>query len=264
MALVLVAGTGLLGVLPSIASAAPDGDQPPAATPYRPTVSTPAQLSTPKWLEGEFGGLHLRDSHEDGSQRRTSVPYTFKYAFDEDWGVRVDGEALVRSQDALGFRETGFGDTSLVLKRRFAVDAVSTLGLEGNVVLPTAPSGLGSGSGRADYGLNGIYSGDFGEWHADVNLVVDRLGARDAGTSRYRRLGALALSHPLSERWVAEAEFSGTRQHGVASTSQALAALSYAVRRDIVVDIGAARGLNRASTTWQAFGGVTIVIGRID
>ena len=131
-------------------------------------------------------------------------------------------------------------------------------------MLPTANKGLGSGSGKADYGVNGIYSGDFGEWHADVNLVGTHEGAREAGTSRFRELGAFALSHPLSERWTAEGEVSGTRQHGAPSTSQALAALSYAVRRDIVVDVGAARGLSRASTRWQAFTGVTIVIGRID
>ncbi len=32
----------------------------------------------------------------------------------------------------------------------------------------------------------------------------------------------------------------------------------------MVVDFGAARGLNHASPKWQAFTGVTVVLGRID
>lgn len=235
----------------------------PEATPYRPTVSTPAQLSAPGWLEGEFGGLQTRDDRA-GLDRRTSVPYTFKYAFSEDWGVRVDGEAYVHEHDAQGMRETGFGDTSLVAKRRFAVDPVSTFGLEAGVLIPTGRRGLGTGSGKPDCTVNSIYSSDLGEWHTDVNLVGTRLGAHDAGTSRYQQLGAIAVSHPVYGRLSAAGEVSGTRQHGAASTAQALAALSYAVRRDIVLDIGAAHGLNHASATWHAFSGVTVVIGRVD
>lgn len=246
------------------AHAASTDDARPEATPYRPTVSTPAQLSAPHWLEGEFGGLQTRNGrYDDGLDRRSSVPCSFKYAFSEDWGVRIDGEAVVHTRDAQGNRETSFGDTDVVAKRRFAVDAVSAFGLEAGVSAPTARKGLGSGSGKPDYFANGIYSGDFDEWHTDVNFVGTRLGARDSG-ARYRQQGAVALSHPLLDRWTAAVEVSGTREHGAASTSQLLVAFSYAIRPDIVVDIGTAHGLNRASTTWQAFSGVTVVIGRID
>ncbi len=249
----------------SLRAAPMDDIAPPEATPYRPTISTPAQLSAPEWLEGEFGGLQAGGSRSDGGlDRRSSIPYTLKYAFSDDWGVRIDGEALVHAHDAQGMRETGLGDTAFVLKRRIAVDPVSTLGLEAGVLFPTGRKALESGSGKPDYTVNGIYSSDLGEWHTDVNLVGTRLGARDPGTSRYQQLGAIAVSHPLYGRLSAAAEMSGTRQHGAPSTSQVLAALSYAVRRDIVVDIGAAHGLNHASATWQAFSGVTVVIGRID
>jgi hypothetical protein len=36
------------------------------------------------------------------------------------------------------------------------------------------------------------------------------------------------------------------------------------VRHDVVIDFGGIRGFNHATPTWQAFAGVTVVIGRID
>ena len=49
----------------------------PSATPYRPSVSTPAALSAPGWLEIEAGGLRAGG----GGARRDSLPFTFKLAF---------------------------------------------------------------------------------------------------------------------------------------------------------------------------------------
>ena len=264
MAVRVVAGS-LIALLAASATQAADDVERPDAVPYRPTVSTPATLSAPGWLEGEFGGLLIRDRHaDDGIDRRISVPYTLKYAFTDDWGVRLGGEtfAHVRNQD--GTTDSGFGDTTLVLKRRFAIDQASAFGLELGAAFATAKPVLQVGSGKTDWSVNGIYSVDLGAWHADVNLIDTRLGARVAGQSRSQALGAFAVSRPVSDRWTAEAEMSATRQHGVSSTAQVLAAMSLELRRDLVVDFGAAHGLNRASPTWQAFAGVTVVLGRLD
>ena len=236
----------------------------PAAVPYRPTVSTPAELGAPGWLEGEVGGLLIRNRHvDDGNERRASVPYTLKYAFTDDWGVRIGGESFAHVRNADGTTDSGFGDTALVLKRRFAIDRASAFGLELGAVFPTAKPALQVGSGKTDWSLNGIYSADIGAWHADVNLVNTRLGGRSEGQSRLQMLGAVAVSRPVSDRWTAEAEVSGTRQHGAPGTAQFLAAMSLEVRRDLVVDFGVAHGLNRASPTWQAFAGMTMVLGRL-
>ena len=88
-------------------------------TPYRPTVSTPANLSTPGWLELETG---LQSLGNPDSSRRDSLPYSVKLALTPDWGVRIGGELLVRAPADFGARAAGFGDTSLVIKRRFALD----------------------------------------------------------------------------------------------------------------------------------------------
>ena len=226
----------------------------PAAVPYRPSVSTPAALSAPGWLEIEAGLLH---EHAGGGERRNSLPVTLKLAFTPDWGVRVGADAWVSRKDEAG-RDSGYGDTAVVLKRRFAVDESQAFGLEAGAVLPSARRGLGSGSGKADYGLNAIYSADFGgAWHTDLNLAGTRLGAIDAGAGRTQWLGAASLSRALGERWGVVGEISGTRQRGAENSSQLLMAASYNVSKRLVLDAGAARSLRSGAPQWQAFTGFT-------
>src|SRR5438105_2964593 len=99
----------------------------PSVTPYRPSVSTPAALSAPGWLEVEAG---VQSSRAVDPTRRETLPYTLKLAFTPDWGIRVGGDAIVRQRNADGTADHGLGDTSLVLKRRFAVNDASAFGLE--------------------------------------------------------------------------------------------------------------------------------------
>jgi len=236
----------------------------PAAVPYRPSVSTPADLTSPGWLEAEVGGLVVRDRHAEADpSRRASLPYSLKLAFDEDWGIRVGGEAVVRQRDADGTHPVGGGDTAVVLKRRLALDDDHAFGVEFGVDAPTARRGLGTGSGKTDYALNGIYSANMGAWHVDSNLVGTRLGAHDADAGRWQGLAALSVSHPVSDAFSLTGELSGTHQSHAPSTAQALGALAFTPRRDLVLDVGAAHSLNRATPTWQVFAGMTIVVARL-
>lgn len=257
-----IAVVATAAVLISSIARADDSDGRPDATPYRPTVTTPAALSAPHWLEGEFGGMLAIDQPPGTPSRRASLPYSLKYAFTDDWGVRVVGEAVVHVEGD-GSRETGFGDTGFILKRRFGVDERSAFGLEVGALYPTARPDLQFGSGKPDYTINGIYSVDVAGWHSDANVIETRMGTRD-DTSRWQTVAAIAASHPLSERWQFAGEFAGSRQSGASSTAQFLAALSWAARHDAVIDFGAIRGLNHATPKWQAFTGLTIVLGRID
>jgi len=152
----------VLGLASVIAPMLALADEQPAVTPYRPSVSTPAALSAPGWLELEAGVQHDRG---DALARSSSVPYTLKLAFTPDWGVRLSGAAWVRQTDESGQTVSGIADSSIVVKRRFAVDDASAFGLEGGVTLPTGHSGISNG--KADYAVNGIYSADLGDYHTD-------------------------------------------------------------------------------------------------
>jgi hypothetical protein len=247
-----------LSLVASQGAVAADDAEAPSTTPYRPSVSTPAALSAPGWIEVEAGFQHDRDS---ASSRRDSVPTTVKLAFSPDWGVRIGNEAWVSQRDEAG-RRSGFGDTAVVLKRRFAVDERQAFGLEAGVGLPTGRRGVQSGSGRADYGVNGIYSADLGDWHTDLNLAATRVGRVDPGVSRTQWLWAASLSRALDERWGVGGELSGTQQRGAEATRQALVAASYNVDKRLTLDAGMARSL-RAGSGWSAFAGFTWLAARL-
>jgi hypothetical protein len=218
-------------------------------------------LPAPGQLELELGGLATQ---QDGGHR-ASLPYTLKLGFTPQWGVEITGEALVsqRDGDADGVRRRGVGDTTLVLKRAFLVDDATAFGVELAATAPTARAGIGTGSGKADYTVNGIVSRDLGAVHLDANLNLIRLGDRDTAAARTQQGLAAALSTPLSAQWGATAELSGTRQRGAASTAQLLLATTYSPTRQLVIDLGLARGLNRASPDWSLFSGVVLPLARL-
>jgi len=251
--------TAALAMAASSASAASSDDS-PAAVPYRPSVSTPAALSAPGWLEVEAG--YLQD-HAEAGVRRRSVPLTLKLAFSDDWGIRIGTDAWVQRRDESGEQMTGHGDTSIVVKRRFAVDEESAFGLEGGATLPSSRHGLGLGSGKPDWALNAIYSADFGAWHTDLNAAATRVGASDGGSARTQWLGAASLSRSLEDHWGVVAELAGTAQHGADGSRQLLIATSYSVSKRLVLDAGAARSLRSGAPVWSAFTGFTWLAARI-
>jgi hypothetical protein len=251
--LILCAST----VLAQTQTQTPPDDQ-PSVTPYRPSVSTPAALSAPGWLEIEAGALHAKGN---GSERRDSLPYTLKLAFSPDWGVRVGGDAWVRQTNDVGQRLSGGGDGSIVLKRRFAINETSAFGLEAGATLPVGQKNISSG--KSDYSLNAIYSADLGDYHTDLNLASTRIGAVDAGVSRAQTLWAASLSKLLNERWGIVGELSGTRQRGVDSSSQALFAVSYNVSKSLALDAGVARCIRAGVSDSSVFTGLTVLLARL-
>jgi len=232
-------------------------DDDAAITPYRPSVSSPAQLPSPGQLEFELGGLHAKS----GDERRDSVPYLFKLAFNEQWGLLIGGEGLVHIRDGVGVRENGVGDTSVVLKRAFIVSDSSAFGLEFGVKVPTAKETIGSG--KSDYTLNTIFSQDIDKLHVDLNLNATRLGAFDPGTSKTQTGMSASFSLPIAEKWGATAEISGTHRNGVDNTSQLLAAVTYSPSKRLTFDFGLTKALDNTSQDLAIFAGVVVPIARL-
>ena len=238
----------------SVAHAA-DGDE-DAITPYRPSVSSPAQLPVPGQLEMELGGLHARSD----DARRSSVPYTFKLAFTKEWGVVVGGEAHVWAHDDAG-RAQGLGDTSVVLKHAWLVDDATAFGVELGAKLPTANDSVGSG--RADYTLNTIFSRDIGPVHMDANLNATRLGVFDDGTGRTQFGASASFSGALSDHWGLTGELSGTHRSGTSNSTQLLTAITYSPSKRLTFDFGVARAVRPTPATTQVFAGVVFPLAKL-
>lgn len=227
-------------------------------TPYRPTVSNPAQLPAPGQLELEVGGLRSRSTES----RRSSIPYLLKLAFDPQWGVLVGGDAHIWQRDDDG-RAQGAGSTALTLKRAWMVDAATALGAELTARVPTGSERVGAG-GKADYTVNTIASRDFGPVHLDANFNATRLGSPDAGSSRALFGASASLAVPISERWGATGEFSATHQGGSGGNgAQLLAALTWSPNKRLTFDAGIARAWRPAPGTTQLFAGVVLPLAKL-
>ena len=109
----------------------------PAASPYRPTVSNPAALSEPGWIELEFG---LQRVHGGENKRRDGLPFLVKYAFDPNWGILLGGDLHARATPYDQSAISGYGDTTLTLKHHHALSDDLALGIgRGSSRLPLKP-----------------------------------------------------------------------------------------------------------------------------
>lgn len=227
--------------LASRAVAAPDDEQ-PEVVPYRPTVSTPADLPMRGYPQFEAGYLTTRGG---GSDRNDSMPLTFVLAWSSQWGLLIDTGAYAREQEYDGSIAQSVGDTSLLLKYKLPIREDVALGMQFGPTLPTARRPIGSG--ETDWNLTGIASADFGDLHVDANLGAVRVAAIADDQGRFAANWSLAGSYPLNNRFTAAIEASGNAQRGSSAASSALAALSYSVSRTLVVDVAVSAGLSRSA-----------------
>jgi hypothetical protein len=243
----------LLGV-----SAVANAEDEPTVTPYRPTVSNPADLPVPGWLELETGGLRV-DGADDS--RTDTAPWLLKYAFDENSGVLLGGNAFARQVVAGGRSVSGVGDTFLEFKQRFPVRAGMAFGVEAGVQAPTAADRLGIG--KPAYLVNGIYSVDFAAAHMDINVGGTRYSTLASGASHWQSAWALAVSHAFGASIGGAVEVSGTAQHGVSHSHQGLLAVNYNLSPRVVLDTGVTLGLGHAAHDRGLFAGGTFLLGKV-
>lgn len=228
-------------------------------TPYRPTVSNPAALPEPGWLELDSGVVARYD--KDGS-RQNSLSYLAKFAITPDFGMLLGGDAFVSRIAADNKRISGFGDTSLLLKHRFGLgDTATAFGCEYGFKSPTAAQGLGSG--RSDLILNGIYSDDFSGYELDVNLNVTRLGGALPNESANQYGWSGTVFRPIDAKWGLMAEVVGTTRKGMLPQNYWLVAASYEWSSRLVFDTGLSAGFNSASHRVAWFAGMSMLLGKV-
>jgi hypothetical protein len=235
-----------------------DDTSEPAVTPYRPSVSNPANLPIPGWIEGEFGGQHI--AGDDGS-RNDSVPWLLKYAFDENHGVLIGGNAHAHNAPVGASSHAGFGDLLLEWKQRFPVSDKAAFGVEAGALLPTAAADLGVG--KPAWIVNAIYSCDLGALHLDLNAGGTRYTKKSNGLAQWQSAWAVAGSWSLTDVFGAALELSGNHQRGAANASQILGAINYNRSTHLVFDAGLAYGLTHAAHDVSIFAGATVYLGRL-
>jgi len=248
-----------VAVIAAIAARADDADA-PSANPYQPTVTIPASLTAPGWVEVELGGQSFRQPDESSL---SILPYSLKLSLTDNWAIRATGNAWIVGNGANGMHLSGMGDTSLLVKRRFAVDDQSAFAVELGPTFATSRRGLGQTATASDLRL--IYSADIGTLHTDANVILNEYASKDVppGASRIQATYAWAWSHSFNDQWGGVIEPSAVRQSGLPTATQLLAAATYNYSKSVVVDLGATKGLNPQSPKWSAVLGVTFLAGRL-
>ncbi|HEX9179490.1 MAG TPA: transporter, partial [Burkholderiales bacterium] len=183
-----------------------------------------------------------------------------KLAWSENWALLLGTDAYDWQRDFDGSVAHSGGDTTLALKYRLPVNESLALGAQFGAGLPTARPPIGSG--KTDWGFTAIASMDSGGAHQDLNLGAGWPGAVTDGQGRWQGAWAIAASVPLPKGFGVTGELSGLTQRGIAAQTQGLAAVSYSVSRQLVLDAAVAVGLSSAAPDWQLMAGMTVQLGR--
>ena len=233
-----------------------DQNEVPAASPGRPTVSTPATLTPLGYLQFENGTLYAADSAEFAT--RASINQVTKFTVLPRLQLLALTEPLVHS--------TGNGSADNRPGEVFA--GLQGVLLQGGDKAPTVSASYirrlyESPAPEIDIGTFRqsalvLFSADLLGFHFDINGIATE---QADGTRRRGQFGqTLSVSHPLG-RFMVSGElwhFSQPLTGGNAVGS--LFAASYPVKPNLVLDAGFNHGWTGSSTQWEGFAGFTYVL----
>jgi hypothetical protein len=244
-------------VLASPCCAQTQTDDGPEANPGRPTVSTPATLTPIGFLQFETGILGASTSPEFSS--RFGPNEVVKLTVAPRLELLVAGEPVAWSK-VNGLVSTSVADIFLgaqaVVKRGEGSKPTVAVSYFHRVYDGGAPElDFGSPTNSALV----LVSADVKGFHYDANALFNELSE---GPVRRAQFGqTLSISHSIGGKFTLSGEIwhftqPFLRGHAVGN----LWAVSYAVRKTLVLDAGFNRGLTTTSTHWEVFGGFTYLL----
>ena len=220
-------------------------------------MATPATLTPPGYLQFENGGLYASDSGEFVTQ--SSINQVTKLAVSSRFQFLLLSEPFAHSKSADGQTSSDPGGVSAGIQgvlfpgsgKRQTVSASYIRLLYGG----TAPD-IDIGTAKNSAIL--LVSTDLAGFHFDINGIASE---QEGSAVRRAQFGqTISVSHPLGpitiggELW----HFSQPLIRGNAVGN--LWCVSYAIRKNLVVDAGFNRGLTSTSTQWEGFAGFTYLL----
>ncbi len=239
------------------ADAQPD-NSPPAVNPGRPSITDPAALTAPGWLEAEFGGQ--KDLDRD---RNFNTPLLLKLTTrSRRLQVRLATDGYVQ----LGDRTDGYGDTYAALQYLFATQDKARFDIAGRVTvkIPTARAALGTK--KFDFSALLLASRDFSPaLHGDFNLGVSSLSRQDAPGTDTQTLVSASLTFPIAGgRWQYFNELAyQSALAGQRAQVTTMHGFSYAPHRYDVYDVAVQWGVSGDGPVFQLLFGRTFFFGKL-
>lgn len=238
--------------IPLTAQSIPDT---PEANPGRPTVATPATLTPAGYLQFESGALAAWTSPEFSS--RQSLNEVIKLSVHRRLQFLLLMEPIAHGRRIQRLRTSA--------TRGSGLQAVLVPG-EGR--RPTVAVGYirqlrNSGASDFDIGsatdsLSLLVSDDLARFHFDINGFINRQA--DAGRGRAQYGQTISISHAVQKFTIAAELWHFTQPFSNSNAVGNLWALSYPVRKNLVVDGGFEHGFTSTSTRWQVFAGFTYLL----
>ena len=245
--------TGLAGLM-SAQSAAQETPDAPSANPGRPTVSTPATLTPPGYLQFETGTLAAWHSPEISSQ--ISMNEVLKFAITQRIELLAGFEPVARSRvGAISSNDPGgvsLGAQAVLFPGEGAKPTVAASYFH-SVYGGTAPD-LDIGSNTNSVLL--LASADVKGFHYDANAFFNEVVSDPVRRAQFGQ--SLSISHPLNARFGLSGEIWHFTQPFLRGNAIGnLWAVNYNANRELVFDAGFDHGLTNTSTHWEFFGGFT-------
>lgn len=243
-------------VAQSPADKSPRSDDVPEANPARPTVATPATLTPVGYLQFENGIQYAADSPEFSS--RVGINQVTKLTVHPRLQFLLQSEPVVHN--GLGpVKEFNPGDVlagfqTVILAGRGKRPTVSLSYLKHIY----AGSAADIDFGTPEHSVILLLSDDLGGFHCDLNGMFNEQRDNHVGRAQFGQ--TISISHPLKKVTVATEFWRFTQPFLEGNAVGNLWAVSYPVRRNLVVDAGFNRGLTSSSTQWEGFAGFTYVL----
>jgi hypothetical protein len=262
-------------------------DGPPPAVPARPTITNPAHIPLPGYLQLEQGFLQANPSIK-GNRSQFSIIQTTKLALSHHLMVSSAyqplAHTLLDASDTPSGQTTGQNDTGdLQLGGQFLfTDVEEGYGLAPTLAIAyqhvahagTAPD---IDTGGNQQGVTLLVSGTMAGLHYDTNYDFNEQTGdvpAGAGTRSVRRAQfgqSLSVTRQITEKFGVTAELWHFTQPFIAETVEGnavaranavglLIAPAYNIRDNLVLDCGFSRGLTSTSTHWQSFAGFTYLL----
>ena len=233
-------------------------DPVPEANPARPTVSTPATLTPVGYLQFESGSLGATTSPEFDT--RIGVNQVTKLTVLPRLEFFVQTEPYIHSshgQDSEIHPGEVFVGAQAVLVPAGEARPTIAVSYVRRLYESPAPE-LDLGTFRESGTI--LVSNDVEGFHYDANFIVTE---ETQGGARRAQLGqTLSISHPLKKFTISGEVWHFTQPYLRSNAVGNLWAISYPLRRNLVIDAGFDHGLTTTSTHWEEFVGFTYLLPR--
>jgi hypothetical protein len=233
-------------------------DSVPDANPARPTVSTPATLTPVGYLQFETGSLGAAISPEFDA--RIGINQVTKLTVLPRLEFFVQTEPYIHSSfgrdNEIHPGEVFVGAQAVLVP---ADEARPTIAISYVRRLYESPAPeLDLGTFRESGTI--LVSNDVNGFHYDANFIVTE---ETQGGARRAQFGqTLSISHPLKKFTISGELWRFSQPYLHSNAIGNLWAVSYPLRRNLVIDAGFDRGLTATSTHWEEFIGFTYLLPR--